>query len=223
MLLAIAATDKEMVPFNEQCHLSHEHCSRLVSGVGPLEAAVTTTRFLAEYHTNIRGVVNFGIGGAYLPADPRQSVGILGLCLAHRETLGDYGVCTELGIEAFGDPAVGGSIEFPLDEALFRKAQDMFQKHRIPHSSGTFVTVNGASGTARRGNWLRDRFDAICENMEGGAIARVCQEFSLPMLEIRVISNMVEDRPGTPWRMAEACQLAAHGASVIIKGLVEDV
>lgn len=223
MLLAIAATEKEMAPFNERCHLSREQCPSLVSGVGPLEAAVTTTRFLEEHHTNIRGVVNFGIGGAYLPAVNRQSAEILGLCLAYKETLGDYGVCTGLEVEPFGDPAIGGSIEFPLDELLFRKAQDIFQKNGMAYSSGIFVTVNGASATTRRGNWLRDRFDAICENMEGGAIARACQEFSLPMLEIRVISNMVEDRPGNPWRMAEACQLAAHGATVILNGLVEDL
>jgi futalosine hydrolase len=222
MFLAIAATENEMAPFTERCPGSQERYQVLVSGVGPLESAVSTSRFLERNHTKIRGVVNFGIGGAYLPVQPGQGANILGLCLAQKEVLGDYGVCTGIRVEPFADPAMGGSTEFPLDEGLYERARDIFRRNGMAYTSGIFMTVNGASGTAERGDWLRDRYNAICENMEGGAIARVCREFSLPMLEIRVISNLVEDRPGSPWRLEEACRLSAHSAAVLLSGLLEE-
>ena len=52
--------------------------------------------------------------------------------------------------------------------------------------------------------------------MEGAAVARVCEKFSLPLLEIRCISNMVEDREVGRWKIQEACVKAAHAAFLII-------
>ena len=54
--------------------------------------------------------------------------------------------------------------------------------------------------------------------MEGAAVARVCHEFSLPMLEMRAISNYVEDRDPRNWRLAEACETAAEGAASLLQG-----
>ena len=85
--------------------------------------------------------------------------------------------------------------------------------------SGPFVTVNGASGTAERGRFIKRRFKGICENMEGAAIARCCEMFALPMIEVRVVSNMVEDRPGEPWKLKEACSRSGYLASLIVHRL----
>ncbi|MCG2813516.1 MAG: hypothetical protein L6245_02435, partial [Thermodesulfovibrionales bacterium] len=75
--------------------------------------------------------------------------------------------------------------------------------------SGTFVTVSTATGTGRRAREIEKRFDAICENMEGAAVAHVCAMYGIPMLEIRGISNIVEDRDRSKWDVktaAENCQ-----------------
>ena len=53
---------------------------------------------------------------------------------------------------------------------------------------------NRCSGLAVRGNELAARFNAICENMEGAAAAQVCTLYEVPFLELRGISNLVEDR-----------------------------
>ena len=42
--------------------------------------------------------------------------------------------------------------------------------------------------------------------MEGFAVARVCDAFKLSCVEIRSISNFVEDRDVAGWRLEEACE-----------------
>ena len=220
MLLAIAATENEMMPFLDLVRLDPERLSTFVCGVGPLESGVTVTRYFEKHHTKIDTVVNFGIGGAYVQEGTTGGAAVLDICVATREVLGDYGVCSGIGVEPFSDPAISAPADFSLDPELFDSAARALQENGFGFHRGTFVTVNGASGSAARGKLLRERFSAICENMEGAAIARACQEFSLPLLEIRAISNMVEDRPGKPWKLKEAASLAARGAAVVIHSLM---
>lgn len=66
---------------------------------------------------------------------------------------------------------------------------------------------------------LRQRYDALCENMEGAAVARICEEYMLPLLEMRAVSNYVEDRDLTRWKLKEACDQAGKAAAMLLKGL----
>lgn len=220
MLLAIAATEIEMAPFLGLGHFAPGRVQTLVCGVGPLESAVKATRYFEQHHRRIDSVVNFGIGGAYLHEETNGGVDVLDLCVATREVLGDYGVSSGLAVEPFSDPTISGPSEFPLDPELVNTATRTLQASGYGCHRGTFVTVNAASGNAARGRLLRERFTAICETMEGAAIARACQEFSLPLLELRSISNMVEDRPGKPWKLQEAADLAARAAALVIDTLM---
>lgn len=56
---------------------------------------------------------------------------------------------------------------------------------------------------------LAATYDAISENMEGAAVARVCRSYKLDWLEIRAISNMVVDRDTSSWRLGEALKRCA--------------
>jgi futalosine hydrolase len=74
---------------------------------------------------------------------------------------------------------------------------------------GAFVTVSTTTGTDKRAREIEKRFNAICENMEGAAVAHVCAMYGIPMVEIRGISNIVEDRDRSKWdikKAAENCQ-----------------
>ena len=221
MLLVIAATEIEMKPFLSLCSSDTVRMKTIVSGVGPVESSVVVTRLLEKSHQAFDGVVNFGVGGAYLTKEKATTAEILDLCLAEKEFLGDYGVSIDNRIQPFADTGLAGPLEFPLDLGLLEYAVEILGKSKVAFSSGNFVTVNGASGTEARGTHLHHRFNGLCENMEGAAIARVCKEYSVPMLEVRVISNFVEDRPGTPWKLKDACERSAVAASLIVKGLSE--
>ena len=221
MLLVLAATEIEMMAFTSSFPRNDDLVMAAVCGIGPVEAAVRTMKVLGDHADKIRHVVNFGIGGAYLPEAASPGIEPLHVCLAESEVLGDYGVCFTDRVEPLADQEMADKTMFRLDKKMFTTARQELLDRAIVFSSGAFVTVNGASGTAERGIFLQKKFNGICENMEGAAIARSCEMYALPMLEVRVISNMVEDRPGAPWRLEEACRRAGSIAAMLVDRLKE--
>ncbi len=217
MLLAIAATEFEMGPFLRRGDWQKKGCDTLITGVGPLETSVRLTRYLCENPGKIDRVVNFGIAGAYLGTDWECS--LLDVCLAKREVLGDFGVCLKNKVEPLAKE-ITGKAAFTMDAKLLGHAKKILKSNQISYLAGVFVTVNGVSGTRKRGDMLQREHNGLCENMEGGAVARVCTDFSLPLLEIRCISNFVEDRDLHRWKIKEACEKSATIASLCIKEMI---
>jgi len=221
-VLITAATDIEMRAFIEAVNADgdQQDTCRLVTGIGPVETTLSLAGILHK-QPEIDCVLNFGIAGAYLKNDTSIQAGMLDLCLAEQEVLGDLGIRLADKVEPFrGDLSVRD--RFVLDPGLLLTAGRSLGDADIAYKQGTFVTVNCASGTQRRGDQLGRQFHGLCENMEGAAVARVCEEFSLPCLEVRCISNMVEDRNKANWRLREACVEAGRAAAVIAVGIAPD-
>ncbi|MFH1020449.1 MAG: futalosine hydrolase [Pseudomonadota bacterium] len=214
MILLVAATEMEALPLaGKKTGQPHE---LFVAGIGPLETAVRLTRRLGEgRRDDISLVINFGVAGAYAGS----GAGLLDICLAESEVLGDFGICHAESIESFGGQLVSKTV-FSLDRRYLVQALEILGRQGYRGKKGVFVTVNGASATARRGAMLRAVHNGLCENMEGGAVARVCDEFALPCLEMRCISNMVEDRNVANWQLAAAVQKCGDAVSLFIDHIV---
>jgi futalosine hydrolase len=218
MILALAATQLEMQPFLDEWPGQTPSCLTLITGVGPIETAVRLTRFLFEADRKVQTVVNFGIGGAYLQPDGYRQPELLDICLAEHEVIGDLGICLQDGVE-YLDRSLTGEIVYRLDADLLKLGREILDSFAISCHTGVFITVNAATATSRRGNMLRERWQGLCENMEGAAIARVCREYTVSCLELRVVSNFVEDRNPDTWRLRAACLKAAKTAALIVKGM----
>jgi len=216
MILAVAATEIEIAPLEALLQEENIRCLTLVSGAGPVEAAVRLTGFLAAHPEAITAVMNIGVAGGYILDE--EGPQLLDLYLAETETFGDLGICFPDRIEPLSEDLTG-AMRFRMDQSLLARACRICAEHDIIVKTGNFITVAGVSATQARGEMLRNRFQAHCENMEGAAVARVCKEYSLPALELRCISNLVEDRDLKRWRLQEACLKAAGAAAAIIKNL----
>ena len=83
--------------------------------------------------------------------------------------------------------------------------------------AGPFVTVSACSGTGARGAELAGRFGAVCESMEGAAYAHVAALYGVPFLEVRGISNRVEDRDLSAWRLHDAAAIAARAVETLVR------
>lgn len=212
MILLVAATEMEALPVVGKT--TGQPHALFIAGVGPLETAVRLTRRLGEVRGGISLVLNFGVAGAY----GGSGAELLDICLAEREVLGDFGICYAERIEPFDGQLAGNSV-FPLDPRYLAQAGEMLGKQDYTCKKGVFVTVNGASATARRGAMLRAAHNGLCENMEGAAVARVCEEFAVPCLEVRCVSNMVEDRNPANWQLAAAVQRCGQVVSLLIDHL----
>ena len=215
LFLITAATEMEMAPLRQ--HLAHcQGVEFLVTGVGMVEAVLGLGRKLGQAGEKIHGVLNLGVAGAYVDT----GVEVLDLCLAKREVIGDLGISNGEQVVPFTDEVIKSPSDFSLQNPLRVRAASILTEKEIAHHTGVFVTVNAVSGSTSRGNFLRDQHLAICENMEGAAIARTCAAYGLDCLELRSVSNLVEDRDPARWRLAEAISVCADAAAQLIPSLV---
>lgn len=155
-------------------------------GVGPVEAALGTTRALGTRRYD--AVVNAGIAGGFRE---RCSVGDVVVC-----TQDDY---VELGLEDGRTFALPGGIELVRtahsDPALLRPFLDGL----IPVIVGRGITSAIVTGTTSRAFVLAHRFRADVESMEGFAVLRAAQLAGIPAIEVRGVSNLVGERESNGW------------------------
>ncbi|HEU4454237.1 MAG TPA: futalosine hydrolase [Longimicrobium sp.] len=189
----------------------------LPAGMGKTNAAQGLTALLET--RAVRGVVGFGVGGAY----PGSGLEVGDVALASAAIYGDEGVDAPGGwmsTEGIGIPLIerGESRvfnEIALDPARVERARAALEAAGVRARVGPFVTVSACSGTAARGEVLARRFGALCEGMEGAALAHVAAIYDVPILELRAVSNLVEDRDLSRWRLADAADAAQRAVRVV--------
>jgi futalosine hydrolase len=190
-------------------------------GMGKTNGAQSLTALLErEREREIRGVIGFGVGGAY----PGGGATLGDVALATAEIYGDEGVISPegwLSTEGIGIPLLNhGSIkhfnEFPLDARRVARARAALRERGVAPITGPFVTVSCCSGVSAKGAELGSRFGAVCETMESAAHAHVTALYGLPYLGVRGISNLVEDRDTSRWRLREAADVAAAAVAAIV-------
>jgi futalosine hydrolase len=157
----------------------------LVTGVGPVEAAVTTTRALAASSPDI--VINAGIGGGFRG---RAAVGDAFAI--------DSDYLAELGLEDGTPmpPLPGGArliARADSDEELIELCRGTGAR------VGSAITVATITTTSQRAANLADRFEAEIEAMEGFAVMRAAGTAGIPALELRGVSNLVGPRAEGGW------------------------
>lgn len=181
-----------------------------VAGIGKVNTAARLTSLLENFRPRL--VINTGCGGAY----PGSGLQVGDIAVASAEIYGDEGVLTPAGwksLEAIGIAALehGGTRyfnEFPLALLPAEQAVQLGSVLGITVRRGRFVTVSTCSGTTERGDELVRRFDAICENMEGAAAVHIATGYGVDCLEVRGISNLVEDRDLSRWNIPLAAEKA---------------
>lgn len=194
----------------------------VVAGIGAVNTAYALTQYLAA-KPKPSLVIQTGIAGAYVPA----GIAVGSVLLADTEIYGDLGVLTPDGwrpMEEIGIPLVEATASrparfnyFPLDAALVARAASA--AGALVARTGKFLTLSQVTGVRALGDALHERFGALCESMEGAAAAHVCALHDVPFLEVRGISNLVEDRDRGKWRIKEA----ADAAQAVTLRLIENL
>jgi futalosine hydrolase len=188
--------------------LEGRNCRLVVGGMGMVNAASALTAQLERCTPAL--VLQFGIGGAY----PGSGVAVGEVAVATEEVYGEVGVLTPEGWQPanfIGIPLVPGDPprynRFPLEGGMVSRAAAL-----CGGTAGPFLTLSQCTGVGALGEALFRRFGAICENMEGAAAAHVCALYGVPFLEVRGISNVVEDRDRSRWKLGEAVRVAQEAA-----------
>ena len=146
----------------------------LVCGVGPVEAAVATAAAIAADPPAL--ILHVGIAGA------RRASGLVPPALV----IGGAAHYTDLAIPATWAPSVLES-----DAALVAAAQRALPD-AVTRAIGTSARVGGTTA------------DVAVEAMEGFAVLRAAQRAGVRALEVRAISNAVEETDRARWAFEAA-------------------
>jgi futalosine hydrolase len=185
----------------------HSRFGVVIAGVGPALAAARTA---AALHSGAyRLVISAGIAGGF---PGRAPVGTI--ALANEIVAADLGVETGNGFSSLDELGFGSArVHVNSDEAA--RLADALRTAGLRTAVGPVLTVSTATGTAATAEALAARIPgAVAEAMEGYGVAVAAQEFGLPVLELRAISNAVGPRDRAAWRIGEALQ-ALQAASKV--------
>jgi len=190
--------------------LGHQPVVICAGGIGKINAAAATAVLIELCQPRL--VINSGCAGAYLASG--LSVGEL--AVASDEFLGDEGVQTSAGwqdLRFMGIPTVVHVSRqyhnaIPLSKHAAEKAMQLADYFGVKLVRGRFITVSTCSGSRQRGDEVVRNFHGICENMEGAAVAQVCLRYGIDCLEIRGVSNLVDERDMKTWDIPRAVEAA---------------
>jgi futalosine hydrolase len=179
-------------------------------GVGKVNAAAAAAVMIDRYQPQL--VINTGCAGAYVGS----GLSIGNLVVASEELLADDGVIVADGwkdLRYMNIPSIdqGGLICYntlPLSRHASEKAMQMADYYGVFLMRGRSATVSTCSGTRQYGLDLANRWNAVMENMEGAAVAQVCLRCGVDCLEIRGISNLVDERDLKKWNIPKAVEAA---------------
>ncbi len=183
----------------------------LVTGIGVLSTYSTLVQF--HLNTPIDRVLQIGIAGAYTSA--REEVMRLGTpVIIEREILGDLGAQDHDAFLTLEDLKLGKLEYFesnciPIFNDLFGKALKA-----LPIVSGT--TVNMATGSKSTGIIRAEKYGVEVESMEGAGALKFGQDFGIPVLQIRSISNIATTRNRESWDIPGALKSLRELCGVLL-------
>lgn len=176
-------------------------------GVGKTNAAHGATLLIDRFKPDI--VYNIGVAGSY----PSSGLKIGDITIAEKEIYGDEGLITEdrkqkktcfFTMDKLGLPlAVINGINYYNEYPMLIPEGFKVQSSKFKIKTGNFITVSSCTSTLKRAREMQESFGAICENMEGAAVAHICALSGIPVVEIRGISNIIKDRKAEPISKAD--------------------
>lgn len=180
-------------------------------GVGKIEATLSLTRRLSAARPQV--VINFGVAGAF----GSSGLEVGDVCLVGEETLGDEGVRTDDGFEDLVALKLAPRARWTADPAWSRRLADALPG--VPIVRGT--TVSTVSGTDDLAQSYAARGAPAVETMEGAAVARVCEAFGVPWVQLRSISNRVGERSRGGWDLGLAKARLHAAVRAVLAGHAE--
>ena len=136
-----------------------------------------------------------------------------GICGTFNDDL-YIGDCVSVILDEFADIGVSygdASFKTLFEEGLIKQNRQPFNNGKLynPLKSNidtelpkvTAITVNTVSGNTEQIEFRKEKFDPDVESMEGAAFAYVCRKENVNFLQIRAVSNRIEERNKDNWNI----------------------
>ena len=196
-ILIVSATQIEVDLAKEQLKDNY-NISFLVTGIGILASAVTLTKYLTKNQPQL--VIQVGIAGCFDQNTPLGTV-----VLVKEEILGDIGVeengiWNDLFLSKLSDPETP-----PFTKGKLVNSH-LLSLNKLEFPTVTAITVNEITTRPQRILQQQLIYNPQIETMEGAALHYVCNDFYVPYLQIRGLSNYVGERDKSRWKIKEAVE-----------------
>lgn len=183
-----------------------------VCGPGKVNAALCTQAMILRYHPD--AVLNLGVAGSL---SSKVSIGDV--------VVGTYAVQHDMDTSPLGDPPgfISGIslLRLPLNDDLqskLRRALSALPDIKVVF--GGIATGDQFLHDAVRRDHVREQFDALCCEMEGGAVAHVCHVNNVPCAIVRAISDNADGSSDADF-MKFAKQAAENSVRLVKRFLQE--
>lgn len=205
-ILIVAATTSEIRPAMEKLNFSGENgrimhhlyknhqVDILITGIGMVATSYHVAKTLMAKKYDL--AVNAGICGAFHPhLHIGEVVNVARDCFPElgAENKNEFLTIFELGLE---DPS-----EFPYQDGMIENKSWKTLTGIINLPEVTGVTANTVHGNKTSIEKLTSRFHPQTESMEGAAFLYVCLMEKIPCLQLRAVSNFVEERDKPGWNI----------------------
>jgi futalosine hydrolase len=211
--LLVAATSAEIInccgpikPY--QLTEINENWDAIVTGVGIVPTVFNLTRVLTN--TNFRSVLNVGLAGAI---NNQLSLGETVNVIS--DEFAFWGAEDKDNFLSVFNLGLQDADEYPFLKGIIVPRIGNLNLLSMKKVSG--ITVQTVTGAEPSIELLRKHYQVDVESMEGAAVFYVANQFNIPAVQIRAISNYVEPRNKDNWKIKEALT----ALSVVIRPMLE--
>ena len=182
------------------------------SGIGKVNAAISTTLLISQF--KVEKIIFTGVAGAVNPKIKVTDI-VIGTDLVE----------SDMDVTAGGNYKLGEiprmkSSNFKADPYLFNLAESvaikLFGSDKV--HKGRIISRDEFVASSEKVNKLREIFSAECVEMEGAAVAHVCEVMNIPFIVIRSISDKADDEAGMSFD--EFVKIAARNSKSIVEGIL---
>lgn len=183
----------------------------LKSGIGKVNAAVSTTLLLSQFEPEY--VINIGTAGGF---DPELQVGDV--------VISDQVVHHDVDVTGFGylmGQVPNMPATYAADETLVAEAKAALQKvTQVQAKVGLIGTGDSFMNDPVRVEAVRALFPKlVAVEMEAAAVAQVCFKFGTPFVVVRSLSDIAGKE--SPQSFEEYLKVAAENSSLMIQQMLK--
>lgn len=193
-IIICAATEMELMPIREQEFSMHEITFH-THGLGILKASYHIQKLCAIQPDLI---IQIWVAGSY-----DENINLGSVFQVHEDCIGDLGAEDHNGFIDYTSFPFIDKNEFPFQHG---KLKNINQYHTLKLPQVNSITVNSGAGNQDSIAYRKSFFNATLESMEGAALHYVCLQEQIPFLQIRGVSNYIEPRDTSKWKIELAIQ-----------------
>ena len=179
-----------------------------VCGVGKVFAAAYAQTMILKFSPD--EIINVGVAGSLVPDLKVFDVAVATSLCQH-----------DMDTSAIGDPVglISGvnMVKFPASKRINSAIIECLSTSGLNYREGTIASGDQFIAEREKKNWIRDTFDAVACEMEGGAVAQICYINGVDFAVLRAIS----DEEGGDY--AVFAKKAAENSAMIIKNYIKNI